>query len=81
MHRRHTIARLVISNWHLHCLLEQEEQANRYIHDPTRIYNPMSGQWNYHWTHRGHDRQLTEEQVLIVREHIEQSSECAVMAR
>jgi hypothetical protein len=79
MHRRHTITRLQISNWHLHCLLETEEQAGRRIHDPSRIYNPTAGVWNYHWHHRGHDRQLTLEQVEIVREHI--MSACALVAR
>ena len=79
MHRRHTIARLVISNWHLHCLLEQEEMAGRVIHQPKPIFNPAAGRVQYHWHHRGHDRQLSEEQVSIVREHI--TFACAISAR
>jgi len=69
MHKRHTIACLGCGHSQLTELLHQEDRAGRTIHTPRQFFNPEAGRWHYHWTLRGHDRQITYEQVELIMEH------------
>jgi hypothetical protein len=65
-HRRHTIASLGGSNAKLLGLLREEDRLGKTIHIPKQIFNPEADRWQYHWCLRGHDRQITFEQVEFI---------------
>ena len=79
MHKRHTITKFRLSAGQFQMLLRAESEVGRRIHDPRPIYNPSEGVVNYHWTFRGHDRQIDSSLVEVLHEHL--MSECAIGAR
>ena len=64
--RRHTITSLGCSNAQLLGLLKEEDRLGKTIHTPKQIFNPEADRWQYHWYLRGHDRQITWDQVEFI---------------